>query len=307
MFCELSSQAEFLKHYGIRLSEFRETGLKWSVLQIIFADYASWYERLQPKADELAATLKFAPKAHATSCRVKDPEHLIEKMIRDSYDKKSPCATPQSYRRVFKDLIGARVLHLLKEDWMVVHRFISRTYRDDLVGVPICHITPDDPEHIVKQFGAAGCLPVINERGYRSVHYVLRFPFEGRTIFAEIQVRTLFEEAWGEISHSFVYPYKRKVKQLGPIAAGMSYTGGTADAWASVLSSLSAWVDLPDVRSAAVKKKRQLLALEVVEKAKYAHKMAKALPEKVSLERKKADATETIIRDMLGLDPAKIH
>ena len=38
---------------------------------------------------------------------------------------------------------------------------------------------------------------------YRSVHYIIKY--EG--VYIEIQVRTLFEEGWGEIDHHIVYPY----------------------------------------------------------------------------------------------------
>lgn len=38
---------------------------------------------------------------------------------------------------------------------------------------------------------------------YRSVHYIIKY----KGVYLEIQVRTLFEESWGEIDHALVYPY----------------------------------------------------------------------------------------------------
>lgn len=38
---------------------------------------------------------------------------------------------------------------------------------------------------------------------YRSVHYIIKY----HGVYIEIQVRTLFEEGWGEIDHYMVYPY----------------------------------------------------------------------------------------------------
>lgn len=42
---------------------------------------------------------------------------------------------------------------------------------------------------------------------YRSVHYVVK-PNNPNPTCCEIQVRTLFEEIWGEIDHNINYPHK---------------------------------------------------------------------------------------------------
>jgi len=234
---------------------------------------------------------------------VKDPEHLIEKIIRDSFDQEGPSATPANYRLVIKDLVGARALHLFKEDWPDVHRYIKRTWPRLLVRrPPKARVTVDDPDHIRKLYRSARCQVITDDRGYRSVHYTLRLPFDGRTVFAEIQVRTLFEEAYGEINHTLVYPYKRNEQMLIPFSDAVSYSAGTADAWASVLSAFSRWVDLPAPNSPAAREMRNKLAEEIQLKAAYAEKMAAAFREKVRLNRQEVDPTRAIVRDMLGID-----
>ncbi|MNV93704.1 hypothetical protein D3C71_1884310 [compost metagenome] len=45
----------------------------------------------------------------------------------------------------------------------------------------------------------------IKESYYTSIHYVVR-PANDNNVKCEIQVRTLFEEIWGEIDHTINYP-----------------------------------------------------------------------------------------------------
>ena len=47
----------------------------------------------------------------------------------------------------------------------------------------------------------------LKESYYTSVHYVLK-PRQDSHLTCEVQVRTLLEEAWGEIDHSMNYPSK---------------------------------------------------------------------------------------------------
>ncbi len=45
----------------------------------------------------------------------------------------------------------------------------------------------------------------VKESFYTSIHYVVR-PRADSEVACEIQVRTLFEEIWGEIDHQINYP-----------------------------------------------------------------------------------------------------
>ena len=44
------------------------------------------------------------------------------------------------------------------------------------------------------------------DAGYRSIHFIAKVPFFGREFKCEIQVRTIFEDAWSEIDHLVRYP-----------------------------------------------------------------------------------------------------
>ena len=51
---------------------------------------------------------------------------------------------------------------------------------------------------------------IYDQKYYRSVHYILKY----RGMYLEVQVRTLFEEGWGEIDHHILYPYKKQNPML---------------------------------------------------------------------------------------------
>ena len=67
-----------------------------------------------------------------------------------------------------------------------------------------------DPEY-QKLFESLGVAPKLKDSFYTSVHYVFK-PRADSDITCEVQVRTLFEEVWGEIDHSFNYPNKSESK-----------------------------------------------------------------------------------------------
>ena len=52
------------------------------------------------------------------------------------------------------------------------------------------------------------CEIIVRDHGYRSVHYLIGVSVTKKDeILVEIQVRTVFEEAWSEIDHLMRYPY----------------------------------------------------------------------------------------------------
>ena len=59
-----------------------------------------------------------------------------------------------------------------------------------------------------KYFDSLNIETEVKESYYTSVHYLVKNNNKN-SIFCEIQVRTLFEEIWGEIDHALNYPHKR--------------------------------------------------------------------------------------------------
>jgi ppGpp synthetase/RelA/SpoT-type nucleotidyltranferase len=65
-----------------------------------------------------------------------------------------------------------------------------------------------DPESAA-YFRSLGLEPELRDTFYTSVHYTVR-PNALSKLVCEIQIRTLFEEIWGEVDHTLNYPNPTK-------------------------------------------------------------------------------------------------
>jgi putative GTP pyrophosphokinase len=103
------------------------------------------------------------------------------------------------------DIAGIRVMHLYQEQFTLIHRCIDeQVKRGDWVLFERPKAYTWDPES--KEFFEKHDLDVqIKESFYTSIHYVVK-PRKDSEVSCEIQVRTLFEEIWGEIDHTINYP-----------------------------------------------------------------------------------------------------
>lgn len=67
--------------------------------------------------------------------------------------------------------------------------------------------------------------------GYRSVHYIIECNATKEKIYAEVQVRTIIEEAWNEIDNEIRYPYAVDNKVLKNYLYTFNKLVGTAMIW----------------------------------------------------------------------------
>jgi len=141
---------------------------------------------------------------HSVKSRLKDREHFCEKIGR-KWDDGNPI-TPDNLFRVITDLAGVRVLHLYQEQFAAIHREIMdkiNIAKDWALDEPPKAYSWD-PES--RAFFEKQSIDVeIKESFYTSVHYLVR-PRADSPLCCEIQVRTLFEEIWGEVDHILNYP-----------------------------------------------------------------------------------------------------
>ena len=145
---------------------------------------------------------------HSVRRRVKKPSHLIEKIIRKGKKYQERNISVDNYKEIVTDLIGIRVLHLFKDDWQTIHHEILNLW--DIKETPQVNIRRGD--YNLSQFKETikdiNCDVIVREHGYRSVHYLVSIDItKVLNISVEIQVRTVFEEAWSEIDHIMRYPY----------------------------------------------------------------------------------------------------
>lgn len=164
----------------------------------IFLNGVYDYFRLTPCLNEGAL-----PLIHSLKSRLKDPSHLEEKLERkDSAEKP---ITPDNFFERITDLAGVRVLHLYQQQFIDIHKAIENKIADGdwFLFEPPCAYTWDpESENFYRQLGIDF---KVKDSYYTSVHYVI-MPKENSPIKCEIQVRTLYEEIWGEIDHYINYP-----------------------------------------------------------------------------------------------------
>jgi putative GTP pyrophosphokinase len=143
---------------------------------------------------------------HSVKSRLKDRAHLRDKISR-KWEVDSPITSENIFDRI-TDLAGVRVLHLYQDQFPRIHaEILEKVHKQKdwtLVEPPKAYTW--DPES--KLFFENLEIGVeIKESYYTSVHYVVR-PRADSPLCCEIQVRTLFEEIWGEVDHTLNYPIK---------------------------------------------------------------------------------------------------
>ena len=153
---------------------------------------------------ETHPTLTQSPQiVHSVRSRMKDLQHLREKIQRKS-STEDPITPENIFDRV-TDIAGVRVLHLYQAQFTQIHRAINQKLDSQdwiLYEKPKAYTW--DPESR-GFFENQGLSVEVKESLYTSVHYVIK-PREDSPVSCEIQVRTLFEEVWGEIDHLVNYP-----------------------------------------------------------------------------------------------------
>lgn len=78
-------QQTFFKKYGVE-DKFYQSNLSWDVLMQIAEDYEGKIEKFQEIAVDYVNQLNSLPQVHSVRYRLKDVEHLIEKIIRKSVE-----------------------------------------------------------------------------------------------------------------------------------------------------------------------------------------------------------------------------
>lgn len=169
---------------------------------------------------------------HSLKWRTKDPSHLQDKLIRKATkaieEGKSFAITADNLFDEIPDLAGVRLLHLHMRQMEQIHPLIMQIFADEayvLSGNPEAKTWDLEYEQMFKTLNVA---VQRNESMYTSVHYVVKQNTTSRRL-CELQVRTLAEEVWGEISHTINYPHetdsvacKEQLKVLARVVSACS-------------------------------------------------------------------------------------
>jgi putative GTP pyrophosphokinase len=150
---------------------------------------------------------------HSVKWRMKDPDHLRDKLERKILDaKKKGKRYRVNTRNLFlkiNDLAGLRILHLYTQQAEEIDKGLRALFDEEFFAVvqgPTARTWDDESR---TYFKSVGIKTKKSPSMYTSVHYVIK-PRKATKITCEIQVRTLMEEVWGEVDHTINYPHKTK-------------------------------------------------------------------------------------------------
>jgi ppGpp synthetase/RelA/SpoT-type nucleotidyltranferase len=166
--------------------------------------------RAQNLVNLLRDSEKLKPYVHSIKYRIKEPSHLKDKLLRKARDaqgrgKSFDIKETNLFTKV-PDLVGIRILHLHTKQMKHINEKLREIFKDEQ------YVVKEGPEAKTWDDEYRGYfesiqIPTTDSKSmYTSVHYVVAFNNRAATRF-ELQVRTLFEEVWGEVSHKIDYPH----------------------------------------------------------------------------------------------------
>jgi len=293
-------QSEFLRKYRIDEAKFLTTKFNWEELTKIYEDYKQSMYDLKPTALYISECLRSISAVHSLRLRLKNPEHLLEKLIRKKAANSALEITFDNYRQNVTDLIGLRALHLFKEDWELIHDFILDNW--ELHETPTANVRKGDSEEFIKKFKDKNC--DINEHifGYRSVHYIVKSTPGKQLHLAEIQVRTIFEEGFSEIDHQVRYPYDQDNLIIASYLAIFNRLAGSADEMGSFVKILKLELAQKDKLAMKLSTERESLTKRLKEQVEKL-KIAQEEKEKIQLDLDALSSKYTInIDDLMPKD-----
>ena len=229
---------EFLLNYPYTLKLIEENKIDIANLSAIYEDYITHMDAYQNHGDFIANILRSQESIHTVKSRMKEPDRLIEKVIRKVADRKLKYGegfqfTVENYKDEINDLIGIRVIHIFKEQWQEIHEYIVNTW--NVIEIT-ANVREGDNVDVFKNLDIE-----VRSRasGYRSVHYLVEFYPTNQRVIAEIQVRTIFEEGYGEIDHRLRYSHIEIPEILKSNLLLFNRIIGSADEMASLINTLS--------------------------------------------------------------------
>lgn len=189
----------------------------------IYDDYLFWRKNCLKIKREILDIIEGFDGVHLQTSRIKSLESLIVKVIekRHAYlaDDTHKYATidVENYKDIITDLIGIRVIINFRGRWEDIHGEILSAFemfkedeytkdqllphmkgRKFIAEIPKAYYAGGDD---ISRFKAKGLDVKLHKKNYRSIHYVISF----EETYIELQVRTIYDEAWSDCDHNYVY------------------------------------------------------------------------------------------------------
>lgn len=257
----------FLTRNRISNDDWDKANIPFDDLLAIGIDHNEEADQLDGTAALFAKIIQKFEGVHSVRWRIKNPEHLMGKIVRKRVkgEVKYADIDATNYFTKVTDLIGIRALHLFKEDCFVIDAPMRDTW--PLEEEPIAYLRDGDQSPITDRLKECKFEIKTHPAGYRSIHYVFSSQPVGRKVITEVQVRTIFEEGWSEIDHSVRYPNFSDNQQVAFFLAIFNRMAGSADEMGAFVRGLIQTLEAND---------RELIAAGE-EKSKILEEMNKAL------------------------------
>jgi ppGpp synthetase/RelA/SpoT-type nucleotidyltranferase len=178
----------------------------------------------------ITADKALKPYIHSVKARVKDPDHLRDKLERKLREARAEgrdfnISEDNLFVKI-NDLAGFRILHLNTRQMEHIHQGLIALFEREryvLREKPFASTWDDESRGY---FTGIGIKTRQSPSLYTSVHYVINANSLARAT-CEVQVRTLMEEVWGEVNHAMNYPHAldsvactEQIKALARLTSG---------------------------------------------------------------------------------------
>lgn len=203
-------------------------GNSLTIEQICHKIYDDYYNEWRPHLDEFRQQfIKLIDNfegVHLQTNRIKTIDSLLVKIITKRHGN---IGNPNSmyskidgdnYKNIVTDLIGLRLIINYRGKWQVIHKelidsfpYVEEAYykkhklipndlfkENVLAEIPTVYYAIGDNIDAYSNFNM---IAKQHGKGYRSIHYVVIF----MGVYIEIQIRTIYDEAWSDCDHSYVY------------------------------------------------------------------------------------------------------
>lgn len=156
-----------------------------------FAQSLMAYFENNPKLKEFIHFIKY---------RIKD-----EGSLRTKLERRLAAANDRNLADGITDFAGLRIIHLHMDQLMAMHPLVLDILKEqncELLESPKAYCWDLEYEDLFRQMGVE---TIQRDSMYMTVHYDI-VANQRKKITCELQVRSLMEELWGEVSHRINYP-----------------------------------------------------------------------------------------------------
>jgi len=179
-------------------------------------------EKYAKLAEDIVRLIRDDPSApkesiHTVLYRIKDEARLIEKIEQENSTSavNVKTITHSNYQERIDDIVGIRIICLRLSDIVKVEEYLKLLAEEKIFQFTEkadhkrSFVLPIDPGEGVPQDLN------LQYNGYSSIHYQVKLGERSdvkedlKKIQVELQLRTILEEAWGEIDHKYRYVYSR--------------------------------------------------------------------------------------------------